>query len=99
MEGYRKPLQVEHWDEALWEHTKATRPPGLAERLNQITTPTLVISGADDRIVPLANSQRLAEDIPDAALVIFDQCGHLPQEECPEQFIQAVLDFIQQSEE
>ena len=99
MEGYRKPLQVEHWDEALWEHTKATRPPGLAERLNQITTPTLVISGADDRIVPLANSQRLAEDIPDAALVIFDQCGHLPQEECPEQFIQAVLDFIQQTQE
>ena len=99
MDGYRKPLQVENWDKALWEHTKATRPPDLAGRLEQITTPTLVISGAEDQIVPLANSQRLAEDIPNAILVIINQCGHVPQEECPEQFIQAVLDFFQHTQE
>jgi pimeloyl-ACP methyl ester carboxylesterase len=99
MDGYRKPLQVENWDQALWEHTKATRPPGLAGRLDQITIPTLVISGAEDQIVPLANSQRLAEDIPHAVLVIIGQCGHLPQEECPQPFIQAVLDFIETIQE
>ncbi len=98
-DGYRKPLQVEDWDKALWEHSKATHPPDLAGRLDQIVTPTLVISGAEDQILPLANSQRLAEDIPNAVLVIIDQCGHLPQEECPRQFIQAVLDFIQQTQE
>ena len=92
--GYRKPLQAENWDRALWEHTQAANPPGLEERLSEISVPTLVISGDDDQIVPVENSVRLAEDIPEAHLVILENCGHLPQEECPEAFMDAVEDFI-----
>jgi pimeloyl-ACP methyl ester carboxylesterase len=92
--GYRKPLMAENWDRALWEHTKATDPPGLVGRLDQIQVPTLIISGEDDQIVPVENSQRLAGDIPGAVLVIFENCGHLPQEECPNAFMSAVEDFM-----
>ncbi|MGD2145478.1 MAG: alpha/beta hydrolase [Anaerolineae bacterium] len=59
--GYRKPLQVENWDHALWELTKASREPDLPDRIGHIKQPTLVISGDDDRIVPLSSSARLAE--------------------------------------
>jgi pimeloyl-ACP methyl ester carboxylesterase len=93
--GYRKPLMAENWDRALWEHTKATRAPGLAERLGKIQVPTLVISGAQDRIVPAENSLRLAQDIPGAQLVVIENCGHLPQEECPAPFLEAINDFIE----
>lgn len=93
--GYRKPLMAENWDRALWEHTKATRAPGLAERLGEIQVPTLVISGAQDRIVPVENSQRLAQDIPGAQLVVIENCGHLPQEECPAAFLAAINDFLE----
>jgi len=92
--GYRKPLMADNWDRALWEHTKAARAPGLAERLNEIQVPTLVIAGVDDQIVPLENSLRLAEDIPGARLVVIENCGHLPQEECPGEFLAAINDFI-----
>ena len=92
--GYRKPLMADNWDRALWEHTKAARAPGLAERLGEIQVPTLVIAGADDQIVPLDNSLRLAEDIPGARLVVIENCGHLPQEECPGEFLAAINDFI-----
>lgn len=92
--GYRKPLMVDNWDKALWEHTQATTAPGLADRLKDISVPTLVISGAYDQIVPLENSRQLAEDIPGAALVVIDACGHVPQEECPQVFVQAVIDFV-----
>jgi pimeloyl-ACP methyl ester carboxylesterase len=92
--GYRQPLMAENWDRALWEHTQATGAPGLAERLSEIQVPTLVISGAQDRIVPVENSLRLAEDIPGAQLVVIENCGHLPQEECPEPFLAAINDFI-----
>ncbi len=92
--GYQKPLMAQNWDRALWEHTKATDPPDLAERLDQIQVPTLVLSGEDDQIVPVENSQRLAEEIPGAKLVIIEKCGHLPQEECPKAFMSAVIDFI-----
>ncbi len=92
--GYRKPLMADNWDRALWEHTKAASPPGLAERLNEILVPTLVIAGEDDQIVPLEASLRLAEDIPDTTLVVIENCGHLPQEECPVDFLAAIDDFI-----
>ncbi|MFU8826889.1 MAG: alpha/beta fold hydrolase, partial [Brevefilum sp.] len=92
--GNRKPLQAENWDRALWEHTQAAQPPGLAEQLGEIKAATLVIGGAADQIVPVENSLRLADDIAGAQLVVIDQCGHLPQEECPLEFISAIDQFL-----
>ena len=99
VEGYRLPLMAENWDRALWEHTKAAQAPNLAEQLDQIQAPTLVISGDDDQIVPVENSIQLAEDIPGAELVILENCGHLPQEECPQAFLTAVFNFIDKTME
>ena len=92
--GYRIPLMADNWDRALWEHTKAASAPGLAEQLSEIQVPTLVIAGADDQIVPLEASLRLAEDIPGSELVVIENCGHLPQEECPADFLAALDNFI-----
>lgn len=94
VEGYRKPLQVANWDRALWELTKASGESRLAERLDQLTMPVLVVTGDDDRIVPTAESVRLANDIAGAKLAVFPNCGHVPQEECPEPFLKAVLAFL-----
>lgn len=92
--GYHKPLMAENWDIALWEHTKAMRAPDLPGRLDQIQVPTLVISGEDDQIVPVENSRQLAEDVPNAELVVIENCGHIPHEERPIIFMQAVDDFL-----
>jgi pimeloyl-ACP methyl ester carboxylesterase len=58
-----------------------------------LRVPVLVITGVDDRIVPTASSIRLERESPNASLVVIPQCGHLPQEECPEPFLQAGEDF------
>jgi pimeloyl-ACP methyl ester carboxylesterase len=92
--GYRKPLQVENWDRALWELTKTSRQPDLVDRVGDITLPSLVISGDDDRLVPLESSVRLAEALPNAELVVISDCGHVPQEECPGPFLHAVEVFL-----
>jgi len=92
--GYRKPLQGENWDRALWELTKAQGDAGLASQLDQLTLPVLVISGDDDRIVPTRYSVQLQSDLPDAQLVVIPTCGHVPQEECPQEFLNAVTAFI-----
>lgn len=95
-EGYLKPLQVENWDRALWEMIRASRSHNLAERLAEIQMPCLVITGDDDRIVPTDQSIRLADELPDAELVVIPDCGHTPHEECPESFLQAATDFLSQ---
>jgi pimeloyl-ACP methyl ester carboxylesterase len=92
--GYRKPLQAENWDRALWKYTQAARSPDFINMLDQIDAPTLVITGDDDQIVLPEASRRLAEDIPGSVFKIIENCGHLPHEECPEGFMQIVIDFL-----
>lgn len=91
---YQKPLQVENWDKALWEFTLASRPSGLVKRLPEFNLPLLVITGDDDRIVPTADSIRLASELPGAQLVVIPNAGHVPHEEQPDEFILAVTNFI-----
>lgn len=95
LEGYQKPLRVQNWDRALWELTVAGCQSNVPIPLNQITQPTLVITGDDDRLVSPEQSIRLAQDLPNATLSVLNNCGHLPQEECPEQFIAAMITFSQ----
>jgi pimeloyl-ACP methyl ester carboxylesterase len=91
---YQKPLQVENWDKALWEFTLASQASGLPDRLAEFTLPVLVITGDDDRIVPTADSIRLAGELPNASLVVIPQAGHVPHEERPDLFMQAVNEFL-----
>ncbi|MCU0520937.1 MAG: alpha/beta hydrolase [Anaerolineae bacterium] len=93
-EGYQKPLRAENWDRALWELTSASERPDLVSRLDELTLPVLVITGDDDRIVPTEQSIRLAGDLPNADLVVLEACGHVPQEECPGPWLEAVEGFI-----
>jgi pimeloyl-ACP methyl ester carboxylesterase len=95
MEGYQKPLQVNNWDKALWYLTVSSQESGLAERVGELTLPTLVITGDDDRIVPTEQSLQLADALPKAELVVIPQCGHLPHEEHPDLFMQAVTEFLE----
>lgn len=93
-EGYQEPLQINDWDKALWELTVSSRESGLAERVSEFNIPILVITGDDDRIVPTEQSLRLAEELPNAELAVIPQCGHVPHEECPAVFMQAVTEFL-----
>lgn len=92
--GYTKPLRAQNWDRALWELTTASRPLHLERRLQELTMPALVITGEDDRVVPTEQSIRLAGELPNAELVVIPDCGHVPQEECPTAFLEAVKAFL-----
>ena len=91
--GHSKPLQVEYWDHALWELTRAAAH-GLPAHLAELKLPVLVITGDDDRIVPTTQSVRLAGELPHAELLVVPQCGHLPHEECLEPVLAAVDGFL-----
>ncbi len=93
---YKKPLQVENWDRALWELVLARHPLGLEGRLDEVSVPVLVITGENDRIVPSRNSERLAAELPRAELAVIADCGHVPHEECPLRFLEAVEGFLGQ---
>jgi pimeloyl-ACP methyl ester carboxylesterase len=92
--GYTRPLQAENWDRALWNLTAASQNLKLGEQLERFQLPILVITGDDDRIVPTADSVRLASELPNAELIVIPNCGHVPHEECHQAFLIAVEDFL-----
>jgi pimeloyl-ACP methyl ester carboxylesterase len=94
LDGYTKPLRVQNWDRALWYFTAYSTPSGLTDRLAEFELPVLVITGDDDRIVPTEASIRLAGELPQADLAVIPAAGHVPHEERPELFLQAVQDFL-----
>ena len=91
---YKKPLQVKNWDQALWELTLASRDAKLDVRLDELRMPVLVVTGDDDRIVPTEDSIRLAGEITNADLVVIRAAGHVPHEEQPAAFMDAVKEFL-----
>lgn len=71
--------------------------PDQSSRLNDITAPTLIIWGRDDRFVPLDLGLRLISGIPDSEMHIFSHCGHWAQWEHSERFNALALSFLAQS--
>jgi len=56
-----------------------------------VTAETLVVWGQDDRLIPPAYGERLAELIPNARLELVPECGHLIWFERPAQLLEAAL--------
>lgn len=68
--------------------------PDMSQRLGEITAPTLVIWGRNDRFVPMDTGLRLVAGIPNSELHLFNNCGHWVQWEHAERFNRLVADFL-----
>jgi pimeloyl-ACP methyl ester carboxylesterase len=90
--------EVEAWDDALWAYLQewGTAPADVTGYLANVQQPSLVITGDSDAVVPVEDSDRLAAELPNAEFVVLPSCGHVPQEECPELFEDAVGAWLEQ---
>jgi pimeloyl-ACP methyl ester carboxylesterase len=62
------------------------------ERLRELTTPTLVLHGTEDPVVPHGNGEALARDIPHARLLTLQAMGHEIPRRTWDEVIPALLD-------
>jgi pimeloyl-ACP methyl ester carboxylesterase len=69
------------------------RPDSFAT-LQSVTVPTLVVVGDEDTLTPVAESEKLAQTIPNAELVVLPRAGHLSSVEQPEAFNAAFAAFL-----
>lgn len=80
----------------LIKMARSTKQETVAARLSEITAPTLLIWGRNDRITPPAVAEEFRERIPDVELHYIQQCGHAPMIEHPKQFNQLMLAFLRE---
>jgi pimeloyl-ACP methyl ester carboxylesterase len=96
--AYAAPLAAPGGKHALIETGKQIIPPNidqLTARYKDINLPTLIIWGKQDKIISPQAGDLLAHDIATSTLKWIDHCGHVPQEETPEETVPLVLDFLQ----
>jgi pimeloyl-ACP methyl ester carboxylesterase len=69
----------------------------LSHHYQDIKVPILIIWGENDRLMPLSYQQRLTQTFPQAQNLIIPNCGHIPQEECPQEVYHAIQDFYKKN--
>lgn len=66
----------------------------VMSRLGTLSMPALVIQGEDDPLAPMAQSQALADALPNSAFRIIMGCGHLPPLEKPDEYTVLLQNFL-----
>jgi pimeloyl-ACP methyl ester carboxylesterase len=88
----------EIWRDAM-ARARATTPPSTLEREDAVTAlvesgaKILIVHGENDVIVPVSNSRALAE-LLNCELRVLPKTGHMPHEESPDAFVDALRDFM-----
>jgi proline iminopeptidase len=79
-------------------HMSATGYGGfdVEGRLDGISQPVLILTGRHERVCPLEASEFMADRIPGAELVIFENSSHVSYAEEPGLYVQTVRDFLRQ---
>jgi pimeloyl-ACP methyl ester carboxylesterase len=91
---YYRPLQTRGGQlAAVRARTQANESP-VEQDLGRINLPTLIIWGAQDALFPLETGHKMNKLIKESKLVVFDSCGHLPQEEMPARTVDEITKFI-----
>jgi proline iminopeptidase len=96
---FNRIMEGRTWDDqhhATHNFAFTNNMPGydILDRLTDILCPVLVTVGRDDWIVPVAESEAIAERIPRAQLVVFERSGHSPQIEEAERFQAVMRNFL-----
>jgi len=97
LEGYKAPLAIpeffEHGISIVRTWTADLRE--LEALLPQLAAiPTLLMWGSKDPAVYASSLEPLARHFPNSRVVVFPGIGHLPYEECPEEFNRALIEFL-----
>src|SRR6266404_2992867 len=70
----------------------------ISRNASLIRSPTMLVWGDTDTHIPISEAYQLRDAIPNARLIIFRNCGHLPPTEYPEKFVEVVTDFCKAAE-
>lgn len=97
VKAYAGPIGSPGGRYALLKTAQQAIPKNIDEIIAQypnITVPTLILWGREDKVIPLKIGRKLDAAIPDSTLVIIEKAGHVPQEERAEETIPLVLKFL-----
>ncbi|WP_223701519.1 alpha/beta fold hydrolase [Sutcliffiella deserti] len=94
IEGYVQPFYDDQIFHALTRMIRDREGDLAQEILKKIETPSLLIWGEEDKVVPLEVGKRLNRDLPNSNLITYKKTGHLLPEEKPLHVCDNIINFI-----
>lgn len=94
---YADPLKAKGSRHAMIQTARQILPenlPELSNRYKTIKIPALIIWCDHDRVIKPIIGLRLHDDLPNSTFRVVRKCGHMPQEEKPQQTVQLLQDFL-----
>jgi pimeloyl-ACP methyl ester carboxylesterase len=92
--GYEQPFYDDQIFKALARLIRHREGDLSSEELKEIETPSLLIWGEEDKVVPIHIGKRLHQDLPNSQFISFPKTGHLLPEEKPSHVYEQILRFI-----
>lgn len=84
---------------ATLERGKTPRQPEMWDQVGSLEMPVLLLWGAKDKVIPVSHGEAFEKAISGAELIVYDDAGHLPMEETPEQVARDIRTWIERIEE
>jgi pimeloyl-ACP methyl ester carboxylesterase len=97
VEAYAAPLASLGGRHALLQTARQCIPANADELISAVSTvtiPTLILWGRQDKVIPLKVGELLHQLLPNSTLEVIEQCGHIPQEEKPDETIAIISRFL-----
>jgi pimeloyl-ACP methyl ester carboxylesterase len=66
----------------------------LDARIGSIAQPTLIVWGAEDRLIPISVGEAMHREIPNSVFEGVAGCGHLAPNQCPKPVLEGTIQFL-----
>lgn len=94
VEYYQRQLANRRWRTGLLRTIRGTMAHSVRDRLREVTQPTLLVGGREDRIVDPKHAAAAAQSLPRGQFLLLPQCGHAPQLEKARLINRLVVRFL-----
>jgi pimeloyl-ACP methyl ester carboxylesterase len=92
--AYYRPLKTRNGQRAAFLARQQVLQQSIEPEVGKVQQPTLIIWGNEDEVIPVEAGRKLNSLIAGSRLVVFDRCGHVPQSEMTDRFLNEVTGFV-----
>jgi pimeloyl-ACP methyl ester carboxylesterase len=93
LDDHHRPLRAANTHRSVLKTARRWDATRVQRDADDIIQPTLLMWGENDKDIPIANGYYMLNAMPNARMIVFKNCGHLPQEEWPREFVDVLTDF------
>ncbi len=93
IESIRRPLNAADGHRSILQTARRWDANRIEADAHLINQPTLILWGENDSVIPIRSGEKLYEEILNSRFVVFKNCGHVPPEEAPADFVEVIIKF------